>query len=64
MNLKQVMKHFGLSTYTEVAALAGCSQPAVSNWVRRGAIPELAQRRFAEKSGGALKVSRKKKLAY
>ena len=61
MNLKQVMKHFGLSTYTEVAAIAGCTQPAVSNWVKRGQIPELAQRRFADRSGGVLKVSRTRK---
>lgn len=61
MNVKQVMKHFGVTTYKEVGAIVNATQPAVSNWVARGHIPELQQRRFAEKSGGVLKVSRKPK---
>ncbi|RTL37129.1 MAG: hypothetical protein EKK53_21405 [Burkholderiales bacterium] len=61
MNLKQVMKHFGLTTYSQVAELNGCTQPAVSNWVKRGRIPELAQRRFADLSKGQLKVTKTRK---
>jgi len=57
MDLKQVMQHFKLDSYSEAGRLLGVSQPAVSNWVARGFIPELQQRRYAELSGGVLQVS-------
>lgn len=57
MDLKQVMQHFKIDSYTEAGRLLGVSQPAVSNWVARGFIPELQQRRYAELSGGALQVA-------
>jgi hypothetical protein len=59
VNIKQVMKCFGVHTFTDLARIAGVTQPAVSNWVRRGHIPELAQRRLADLSLGKLKVSKR-----
>jgi DNA-binding transcriptional regulator YdaS (Cro superfamily) len=54
MTPKQAIKHF--STQTALAAALGVTQPCISQWKKRGAIPRLQQLRIEALAGGALKA--------
>ena len=54
MKIDQVIKHFGSQALA--AEALGCSQPAISNWKSRGAIPQLQQLRIEHVTGGKLKA--------
>lgn len=56
MTPDQVIKHF--RTQAAAAAAIGVSQPAVSNWVTRGAVPLISQLRLEAATGGKLKADR------
>ena len=58
MKVQAVIKFFG-STQTSCAAALSVSQPAISNWVKRGRVPDLQQLRIETLSGGALKPDRR-----
>ncbi len=61
MQLDKVLKHFDVNT-VGLADMLGMSQPAISNWRRRGRIPHLQQLRIAELSGGVLKVDQEYRI--
>jgi len=56
MTPKQAIKHF--RTQSALAAALGVSQPAVSNWLSRGAIPAIKQLTLENITGGALQAGR------
>lgn len=62
MTLDKALSHFKTNT-VGLASLLNVSQPAVSNWRRRGSIPELQQLRIEKLSEGKLKVDKKIKPA-
>jgi predicted transcriptional regulator len=62
MTLDKTLSHFKTNV-VGLAHILGISQPAVSNWRRRGSIPELQQLRIEKLSEGKLKVDKKVKPA-
>lgn len=56
MTPRQLIKFFG--TQVEAASALGVTQPAVSHWVKRGAVPAKRQTQAADLSRGALRISR------
>lgn len=56
MTPDQVIKHF--RTQAAAAAAIGISQPSISNWVTRGAVPPLSQLKLEAATGGKLKADR------
>lgn len=56
MTFDQLVKHFG--TQQAAATALGVSQPAISNWGKRGRIPDAAQLKASVISKGKLKISK------
>jgi DNA-binding transcriptional regulator YdaS (Cro superfamily) len=56
MTPQRAVKHFG--TQVALAASLGVSQPAVSNWVKRGRVPAIQQLALQSITAGALKADR------
>lgn len=54
MTPETVIRHF--RTQEKVAKALGISQPSVSNWVSRGAVPALQQLRLEKLTRGKLKA--------
>lgn len=51
-----VVRHFG--TQVKAAKALGITQPSVSNWLSRGAVPPLQQFRIEKLTRGKLKAER------
>lgn len=56
MTFDQLLKHYG--TQVGIAQALGVSQPCVSNWSKRGRIPELQQMKAFMLTEGALKLDK------
>ncbi len=54
MNPKRAISYFG--TQTALASALNITQPAVSNWFKRGAIPPLQQLAIQNLTGSALRA--------
>lgn len=54
MKIDNVIKHFG--SQAAAASALGVTQPTISNWKTRGAIPKLQQLRIEHISKGKLKA--------
>jgi DNA-binding transcriptional regulator YdaS (Cro superfamily) len=54
MKFQQIVKHFG--SQVAAAGAIGCSQPTLSNWKKRGRIPQLQQLRIEMVTQGKLKA--------
>ena len=57
MKIDSVIKHFGSQVLA--ADALGVTQPTISNWKARGAIPHLQQLRIEHATSGKLKASNK-----
>lgn len=56
MTPKQLIRHY--KTQTAAASELGLTQPAIANWLRRGAIPDVQQLRIENKTNGKLRARR------
>lgn len=54
MKFEQIVKHFG--SQVAAATAIGCTQPTLSNWKKRGSIPQLQQLRIEMATLGKLKA--------
>ena len=54
MKFDQIVKHFG--SQVAAASAIGCTQPTLSNWKKRGSIPQLQQLRIEMITLGKLKA--------
>lgn len=54
MKFDQIVKHFG--SQVAAATAIGCTQPTLSNWKKRGSIPQLQQLRIEMVTLGKLKA--------
>lgn len=55
MNFNQVIEHFG--SQVAAADAIGVTQPTLSNWKKRGSIPQLQQLRIQHITKGKLKAA-------
>ncbi len=55
MKFDQLIKHFG--SQVQAADAIGVTQPTLSNWKKRGAIPHLQQLRIEHVTKGRLKAA-------
>ena len=55
MKFDQVIKHYG--SQVAAADAIGVTQPTLSNWKKRGRIPQLQQLRIEHLSEGKLKAA-------
>lgn len=55
MNFDQVIEHFG--SQVAAADAIGVTQPTLSNWKKRGNIPQLQQLRIQHITKGKLKAA-------
>ena len=55
MDFEQIIQHFG--SQSAAAQALQVTQPTLSNWKKRGHIPELQQLRIEHITGGKLKAA-------
>lgn len=55
MNFDQIIQHYG--SQVAAAEALGVTQPTLSNWKKRGRIPQLQQLRIEHLTRGKLKAS-------